>query len=227
MNIRSLRFGATVAISSFAIIASAVSFAPTTYATHGVVNTNETNIDIKINNQSEQNTDKNDAAKTQERLNAERADNERKRIEAQESNAKRNAAKEKLSATKLEICNTRKATIDHHVARIADRTEKHLELFDSIAEKTQAFYIDKGYLLDNYDALSSEIARTKDAATTAVDSLVTQKNVFDCESDDPKGTIATYKAMLNDTIDALNSYKSSIKNLIVSIKSVNATEVGQ
>lgn len=218
---RTLSLGISTTAFSFAIAASVICLAPTTHAIHGAVNTNESSIEVKINNETERESGNEISTEAREKSKEQITEKERQRTESTEAKARRDAVKEKLSATKLEICNTRKDAIDRHVIRIAVRTEKHLGLFDEIAKRAQEFYMTKGNVLDNYGTLSAEVASKKDVATAAVDTLVAQKAVFDCEADDPKGTIATYKAILGDTTGALKEYRTSIKNLIFGIKSVN------
>lgn len=227
-NKRILKLGTATAIYSAAIIAGVLYFAPTTHAIHGAVNTNESTVEIKINNETEYRSDSQSSVKIEERTQEQRAaDDTLQRVERQEAKAKRDSARQKLSATKLEICNTRKDAIDRHVTRIAERTEKHLALFNGVSERAQAFYVSSSDTLESYETLTANVAAKKDAATTAVATLIAQKDVFDCESDDPKGTIATYKAILNDAIAALKEYRTSIKDLIVGIKSVNSNEESQ
>lgn len=134
------------------------------------------------------------------------------------------AAKEKLSAAKLQICKNREAHIDKRVVRISERVTKHLALFDSIAERVQTFYVTKGNTLENYDALVADMTAKKATAKAAIEALETQKGSFDCESTDPKGAIMSYKTTLMDTIAVLKEYRTSVKNLIVGVKSVNGTD---
>lgn len=224
-NKRILKLSTATAIYSAAIVAGVLYFAPLTHAIHGAVNTNESNVEIKINNETERRSDSQNSIKIQEKADEQKAsDDHLRQPESLENKARRGSEKQKLSATNLEICNSRKDSIDRRVARISERTEKQLALFNGISERAQTFYTSRGDVLENYDTLTADVTAKKDAATVAVATLIAQKDVFDCEADDPKGTIATYKSILNDAIAALREYRTSIKDLIVGIKSVNSNE---
>lgn len=151
---------------------------------------------------------------------------EAKKAEAKEAaeaklRARHEARQQKLSASQLEICKSREQNINNRIARIADRSTKHLELFTTISERAQTFYIDKGNALDNYDELVADVTMKKVAAEAAVASIADTSASFDCEGENPKVTIEEFKTSLKSAIDVLKEYRTSVKNLIVGIKSVN------
>src|SRR6185369_3265620 len=104
--------------------------------------------------------------------------------------------------------------------RIATRGQKQLDLFSTIAERTETFYTNKGKTLSNYDALVADVNAKKAAAQTTVDATKTAVTVFKCDGTDPKGAAASFKDALKNEIDALKAYKTAVKNLIVGVKSV-------
>jgi multidrug efflux pump subunit AcrA (membrane-fusion protein) len=137
--------------------------------------------------------------------------------------ARHEARQDKLSASQLEICKGREANINNRIARIADRSTKHLELFSKISERAQAFYVSKGISLANYDELVADVQAKKTAAETAVTSINNTTTDFDCTGENPKLTIEEFKSSLKTSIDILKEYRTSVKNLIVGIKSATAT----
>lgn len=213
---------AIITAISFAVIIGGVNLAPTVNAIEETTEQYTTTTETKPTSERSVTNEKSDAATRKAATEA--AAKERRATMEATAKERREAAKEKLSAAKLQICNNRKANIDKRVARISERVTKHLALFDSIAERAQAFYVAKGNTLENYDALVADMATKKTAAKAAVATLEAQKGSFDCERVDPKGAITTYKSTLTDTIAVLREYRTSIKNLIVGIKSVNATD---
>jgi hypothetical protein len=131
----------------------------------------------------------------------------------------------KLADAKLKACQRRQATINNIMSRIADRGQKQLDLFSSIADKTETFYTDKGKTLSNYDALVADVAAKKTAAQAVVDTIKSDSVTFKCDGTDPKGAAASFKDALKSEITALKNYKTSVKNLIVGVKSVQSTTV--
>ncbi len=133
--------------------------------------------------------------------------------------AKHEARQEKLSASQLEICKGREENINNRIARIADRSTKHLELFSQIAERTQAFYINNELTVDDYQALIDDVMAKKSAAETAVASISTVTSDFSCTDENPKLAIESFKTSLKTSIDVLKEYRTSVKNLIIAVKS--------
>ena len=129
----------------------------------------------------------------------------------------------KLAATQLKACQNRERVITGILGRIATRGQKQLDLFSSIATKTEAFYTRKGKTLSNYDTLVANVATQKAAAQTAVTTVKTDSTTFSCTGTDPKGAAASFKTDLKSEIAALQAYRTAVKNLIVGVKSVQST----
>ena len=133
------------------------------------------------------------------------------------------AAETRLAATKLKVCQLREKSIDNIMSRIAERGQKHIDLFTTIATKTETFYTTKGKTLSNYDALVADVNAKKAAAQTAVDTVKADSANFKCDGTDPHGEAAAFKADLKLEISALQDYRTSVKNLIIGFKSVQGT----
>lgn len=132
----------------------------------------------------------------------------------------REATKTRLQDAKLRACENRQKAITNTMSRIADRGQKQLDLFSRIAERTQAFYEKKGKTLANYDALVADVAIKKEAAQAAVATAKSHGASFDCGGVDPKGAANSFKEHSKTGLAALKEYKTSVKNLIVGVKSV-------
>ncbi len=133
------------------------------------------------------------------------------------------AAQTRLADVKLKVCENREKVINNIMARIADRGQKQLDLFTTIATRVETFYTDKGKTLDNYDELVADVTTKKDAAQTTVDAVKSSSVDFKCDGTDPKGAAAGFKDALKAEIVALKTYKTSVKNLIVGVKSVQGS----
>lgn len=134
----------------------------------------------------------------------------------------REETKARLSDTKLRVCQKHQASITNTMARISTRGEKQLDLFSRIAERTQTFYAKKGAVLSNYDALVADVAAKKEAARAAIAMIAEHSGSFECSSDDPKGSVTSFRDHQKQAIEALKEYKTSVKNLIVGVKSVQS-----
>lgn len=130
---------------------------------------------------------------------------------------------QRLTAAKLKSCQNRQTAISNIMARIADRGQKQLDLFTTIADKVEAFYTKEGKTLSNYDTLVADVNTEKAAAQTAVDGIKSADTGFDCNSSDPKAFVETFQGSLKSEISALQTYRTSVKNLIVGVKSVVGT----
>jgi hypothetical protein len=135
---------------------------------------------------------------------------------------KKEAAKAKLADAKLRVCQKREQSIKNIMTRISDRGQKHIDLFNTIAERTEKFYTDKGRTVANYDALVADVNAKKATAQTAVDDVKAKSGVFTCTADDPKGAATAFKDSLKAEIAAMKAYKTSVKNLIVAVKSAQS-----
>ncbi|MEI6237526.1 MAG: hypothetical protein WCP03_02925 [Candidatus Saccharibacteria bacterium] len=136
---------------------------------------------------------------------------------------RKEAVKTKLADTKLKACQNRQKAVNNIMSRISDRGQKQLDLFTTIATRTEKFYKDKGKTLSNYEALLADVTANKTAAQTTIDAIKADSVTFKCDGTDPKGAVSAFKESLKSEIAALKAYKTSVKNLIVGVKSVQST----
>jgi hypothetical protein len=136
-----------------------------------------------------------------------------------ETEARRTEAKSRLQDAKLRACEKRQAAIVNIMKRMSDRGQKQVDLFSSIADRTQAFYEKKGKTLANYDALVANVAAKKESAQESVAMTSAHGTSFDCGGEDPKGDAASFKEHRKLAIAALKDYKAAVKDLIVGVKS--------
>lgn len=129
------------------------------------------------------------------------------------------SAQTRLADAKLKACQNREKAITNIMSRLADRGQKQLDLFTTIADKTEAFYDTKGNTIATYDALVAELAAKKADAQTAVDTIKSTSTTFTCDGTDPKGVVSSFKDSLKAETAALKEYKTAVKNLIVGVKS--------
>lgn len=148
---------------------------------------------------------------------------EQKSTISQMASDRKEAAQTRLTDNKLKMCQNRQKAITNITARIADRGQKQLDLFSTIAQRAEDFYATKGKTLANYDTLVADVATKKTAAEAAVSATASDSTTFKCDGTDPKGMVSGFKDSLKAEIAALKEYKTAVKNLIVGIKSVQST----
>lgn len=151
-----------------------------------------------------------------------KADIEAKKAEIE---AKHEENKEKLADKKLENCKKKETRINTSMQKIADRKTKQLEVFNKIADRTIAFYEEKGLTLANYDALVTDVDAKRAAAEAEIANLKTSTVDFKCDTEDPLKVSDVFKQAREGSSAALKAYKTSVKNLIVGVKSVSSTDV--
>jgi hypothetical protein len=138
---------------------------------------------------------------------------------------RKEAMQTKLADAKLKACEKRQEKITNIMTRMTERAEKRVVLFDTIAERTKRFYVNKGKVLANYDALVSDVDDKKAAVQAHIDTAKSTRAAFDCNGEDPKGTVDNFKATAETGRDALKAHRTAVKNLIVGVKSVQSTTV--
>jgi len=130
----------------------------------------------------------------------------------------------KLTERKLAMCQKRERVVKQIMNRIVTRGERHLEVFNKISERVQAFYTDKGKTLDNYNELVSDVGAKKTNAEAALDAIKADAEAFKCDDNNPKGVGSAFKTDLKAAHQALKEYRTSIKDLLVGVKSVQSTD---
>lgn len=127
-------------------------------------------------------------------------------------------AQHKLQAAKLKACQNREKSINTRLQNIANRGDRQLKVFDTIATRVEKFADDKNAKPANYDDLTNQVSSQKTAAQAAVEKIKAESVSFKCDGTDPKGALQVFKTDLKAEISALKSYRTSVKNLIVGVK---------
>jgi hypothetical protein len=216
----------TTILSYFACAALSVGILPATLL-HQSVHAVESERSERIIKNTEQTTD-DSKNKGQERASQVRQDNkddkETDKLRGKSLAAEKKAAVvARLDAKKLEMCSKKQDKITSSMQRVSAQGLNQLDVFKKIADRTIAFYKSKGRTVTNYDQLVADVNAKYKAAKTAVDSISTT-STFDCSSDNPKEALSIFRDNHKQKTAALKEYKTSIKNLIVAVKSAQAEQ---
>lgn len=131
--------------------------------------------------------------------------------------------KEKVSEVKERTCEARMDNIENRSVKLAERAAKMEENFGAIAGRVETYYTEKlvpaGGTVTNYDALVADIATKKAAVDSALAEAKAKASAFDCtDKEAAKTWVKEYRLAMQKVITALNAYKTSVKNLIVAVR---------
>lgn len=191
-----------------------VTVVPTVLAHEGEVNDETTTSDRDEEKTTTTNADK------QARIQAAR-EKAQALLEAQKQQ-RQEARQAKLNEAKLKLCEAREKNITSIMNRAITRAQNQVKLFDTIAERVKAFYADKGVVLANYDELVAAIDQAKAEVESDIEVLKTLS--FSCDSDDPKAEVEAFKDGLENIRQSLKDYRTTVKDLIVGVKSAQGDE---
>lgn len=154
----------------------------------------------------------------------ERAAQARERAEQTKAQAQAHVAegKQRLEGKKLEACQAREQRIARTMEQMTKRGENHIAVFTKIADRVKAFYEEKGKTVAGYDALVVDVDAKKQAAEAAVAGAQSVGDVFSCDSDNPKIASEEFREAHKAQVAALKEYRTSVKNLIVAVKSAQS-----
>lgn len=134
--------------------------------------------------------------------------------------------KEKLAEVKLKVCERKRDAIIRRSTKLAERAQRQLTNFEQKANRVEDFYnnrlVPKGVVLDNYSDLLADIEAKKQVVNEATTSAKTAAENFDCSGEDPRGQLTNYRIDMQNAIKALKDYRTSIKNLIVAVRTAAA-----
>lgn len=126
----------------------------------------------------------------------------------------------KLEGEKLTFCQKKESTLKTHMQRAIDQGENQLNVFKTIENRTKIFYLAQGHTVSTYETASSEADDKYAIAKEIVDNLSTQ--TFTCSDNNPKQILTTFHDAVTAKNQALNDYRTAVKNLIVAVKSAQS-----
>lgn len=134
---------------------------------------------------------------------------------------------QKLTEAKLKVCQNKEAAIQKRNDALTKMANTMLTKFDSIATRVETYYTDtvvsSGKTVPTYNTLLANIVTKKSAVQADLDKASVSDTTFNCTSDDPKGQLTQFRTDMQTVKQALKDYRTSIKNLIVAVRSVTGT----
>lgn len=130
-------------------------------------------------------------------------------------------AQEKVAAAKAKACDNKKRVITNIENRIASRGQKRMDVISKIAERVEQFYTNKNLSVSNYDGLVADVNAKKANVQTTLDTIKADAaNVSTVTCGEGHGSMAVtqFKTDLKAEQAALKAYHTSVKNLLVAVK---------
>lgn len=125
---------------------------------------------------------------------------------------------------KLRSCQTKEQTVKRRVAHLLELVTEMETKFDTHVQRVETFYTSKvvpsGKTVPNYNSLASDIQTKKSAVQTSLINAQTDAASFSCTASDPKTKLTQFRQDMQAVKATLKEYRTSIKNLIVAVRSV-------
>lgn len=126
--------------------------------------------------------------------------------------------KERFDANKLRVCEKRKERFKTMMQQVSDRGAKQLGVFKAIADKTNAFYSEKGYNVANYTTVSNEVDELYVQSLAAVNTTQEAKDSWSCDGNNPVGAMEAFRTAKTAEVATLKAYKDKVRQLILLVK---------
>ena len=131
----------------------------------------------------------------------------------------------RLTGQKLQSCQTRENAIKNRATHLADLVTGMETKFERIAKRVQDYYINtvvpQGKTASNYDSLITDIQVKRETAQVALIKVHQDEALnFNCTASDPKAQMTQFREDMQAVKSALKDYRTSIKNLVVAVRSV-------
>lgn len=121
-------------------------------------------------------------------------------------------------------CEPRANAIKKRMGQLVKLATTMQEKFDAIAARVETYYADtvlpSGKTVTNYTTLVNDIALKKNGVQDALTKTQIDVNNFNCTTGNPKTLFNQFRLDMQTTKTALKNYRTTIKNLIVAVRSV-------
>ncbi|MBI2032288.1 MAG: hypothetical protein HYT09_01440 [Candidatus Levybacteria bacterium] len=148
-----------------------------------------------------------------------------KAAERKDARASRAAErKEKLSEARIRVCKARAKNIQARIKSLHERAGLIHQRHEKILEMVDNFYNEKlvpeSLVLPDYDVLKTDIEENTAEVAALLDQAKETGGEFDCESDDPKGQLDSFREDAKALHDAVVAYRKSVKAFIEAVRNL-------
>lgn len=144
------------------------------------------------------------------------------------SSAIKKPRKDLLSEIKVRACEAKQSVISKRSEQIVKRTTNQQDLFSKLATNVENYYqatlLPQDKIVVNYDALVASISASQAAIAPLLAKAQADATTFSCDKDKPANQLKTFDTDMKAVIRALETYRKSVRNLIVAVRSVVGEE---
>lgn len=131
-----------------------------------------------------------------------------------------------LEGAKLRACQARENAIKTRSTHLVQLVTSMESKFDAITKRVEDYYTSKvvpsGKTISNYNVLVSDIKTKKAAVQTVLTQAQNDASGFSCTGSDPRLKMTQFRDDMQAVKKALKDYRTSVKNLIVAVHSVQS-----
>ncbi len=131
----------------------------------------------------------------------------------------------KSNELKTKSCLAREQIIKTRMNNLERLTQNMFEVFGKIEARTEEFYqnklVVKGTTVASYSTLLQNVESKKSSAEKLLLESKNDISGFSCANVNPKTSLTEFRKDMQSVKSALKEYRTSIKNLIVAVKSAN------
>lgn len=106
----------------------------------------------------------------------------------------------------------------NHMGRLADFTERQLELFSTIAERVDEFYQQNELQAEGYDEHMDNIESLTADAESLTDELRESTDSFECGQENVSQHIGDFRTSLQESKNSLESLRQAVREQILLVK---------
>jgi Tfp pilus assembly protein FimT len=152
----------------------------------------------------------------------------REKVRSQKESAKaqlaeaRSEARQKLTDAKRKACESHKSRINTTMGNMDSRRQRAYDHITKVYDAVEQYITDKNITVESYDELITSITNAKTAASEA---MIAQQQApeLDCAGEQPRADIADFRLKRLSSIDAMQTYRQAVKDLISATKAAVKT----
>jgi hypothetical protein len=146
------------------------------------------------------------------------ADDTPKARAMQDLKAERSTKKEHSVEARQKTCAEHQTDINNRIDSLSRHAQKHLNDFNSVFAKVEAYQAKNKLSVASYDSLVASAVADQATTTRAISSLSSLTVTIDCTSPDPATAVATVKEAANEAKTSLQTYRGDIKAIIIALQ---------
>lgn len=125
--------------------------------------------------------------------------------------------KEKLSEKKQKLCESVVGKINTIINETDTRRDATYALITQVLKAVKEYYETRELVIENYEVLEAAVKTSQAAAQIGIKRLDSAAN-FNCDTTEPYGYLAQFRANRSESLEMLKIYRDSVKDLVTAVK---------